>query len=477
MMNIEEFRKHGHKLIDWIAAYYEQIEQYPVKSRVNPGDIYKQIPESAPADPDGFDQLLADFDEKIMPGITHWQHPSFFAYFNANTSFPSILGELLTSAISAQCMVWETSPAAAELEERVCEWIRTASGLPHDWHGVIQDTASTATLCALLMAREKYSDFAINKHGFAEGHKYTIYVSSEAHSSIEKGAKIAGFGSEQVIKIPVDDKLAMMPKALDEQIEKDINTGLIPLCVVAAVGATGSHAIDPVRAVGEICKKYSLFYHVDAAHAGNAAILEEYRWMIDGIELADTYVFNPHKWMFTNFDCSLFYVKDKGTLIRTFEIMPEYLKTEQDTTVNNYRDWGIQLGRRFRALKLWFVLRSYGLDAIKRKFREHIRYARYFADQLVKNPEFELLAPVPLNLVCFRYHPQQVAEKDLNELNAQLEKDVNDSGKAYITHTKINGKYTLRACIGQTNVAQRHVEALFNLLKEHAKLLSIDNLE
>lgn len=470
-MNIEEFRKHGYQLIDWIAAYYEKIEQYPVKSQVKPGEIYNQIPKSAPTDPEDFEQQLADFEEKIIPGITHWQHPSFFAYFNANTSFPSILGELLTSAISAQCMVWETSPAAAELEERVCEWIRKASGLPDDWHGVIQDTASTATLCALLMAREKYSDFAINKHGFTEGHKYLIYISEEAHSSIEKGAKIAGFGSDQVIKIPVDNKLALIPEALDEQVEKDLNAGLIPLCVVAAVGTTGSHAIDPVRPVGEVCNKYGLFYHVDAAHAGNAAILEEYRWMIDGIELADTYVFNPHKWMFTNFDCSLFYTKDKSTLIRTFEIMPEYLKTENDTTVNNYRDWGIQLGRRFRALKLWFVLRSYGLDGIKVKFREHIGLARYFADKLHEDPDFELLAPVPLNLVCFRYHPQHAVSEDLNELNALLEKQINDSGEAYITHTKIDGKYTLRACIGQTNVEKRHVDALFELLKERARLL------
>jgi aromatic-L-amino-acid decarboxylase len=474
-MKTEEFRKHGHQLIDWIATYYEQIEQYPVKSQVKPGDIYRNIPEKAPAGPEDFDVLLTDFEDKIMPGITHWQHPSFFAYFNANASFPSILGELLTSAISAQCMVWETSPAAAELEERVCEWIRKASGLPGDWHGVIQDTASTATLCALLMAREKYSDFAINKHGFSEGHKYLIYVSSEGHSSIEKGAKIAGFGSEQVIKIPVDDKLAMIPEVLEQQIEKDTNAGLIPLCVVAAVGTTGSHAMDPVRSIGEICKKYGLFFHVDAAHAGNAAILEEYRWMIDGIDLADTYVFNPHKWMFTNFDCSMFYTKDKGTLIRTFEIMPEYLKTENDTAVNNYRDWGIQLGRRFRALKLWFVLRSYGLEGIKAKFREHIGYAKYFADKLDSDPEFELLAPVPLNLVCFRYHPEHAAEEDLNELNTLMEKGVNDSGKAYITHTKIEGKYTLRACIGQTNVEQRHVDALLDLLKEQGKLLKIVN--
>lgn len=470
-MQIEEFKKYGHQLVDYIADYYAHVESYPVKSGVKPGEIYQALPARAPDAGEDFDKILRDFDTIIMPGITHWQHPSFFAYFNANTSFPSILGELLTSAIGAQCMIWETSPAAAELEERVCEWMKKASGLPKEWHGVIQDTASTATLCALLMARERHSNFTINKKGFEQSVKYTVYCSSEAHSSVEKGVKIAGFGNEQLRKIAVDASQAMQPDALELQIRKDKEDGFTPLCVIAAVGSTGSHGIDPVRAIGEICIKHQLFYHVDAAHAGNATILPEYRWMIDGLALADTYVFNPHKWMFTNFDCSLFYTGDKQTLIRTFEIMPEYLKTANDTTVNNYRDWGIQLGRRFRALKLWFVLRSYGLNGIREKFREHMTLARFFADELEITHGFELLAPVPLNLVCFRYNPGGLDDERLNEINMLLEKRVNDTGKAYITHTKLDGKYVLRACIGQTNVEKRHVVSLIELLKEQSMLV------
>ena len=471
-MNIEEFKRNGYKLIDWIANYYETIEQFPIKSQVSPREIYNSLPNVAPDASDDFDTMLADFDSKILKGITHWQNPSFFAYFNANTSFPSILGELLTSAVGAQCMIWDTSPAAAELEEKVSEWIKEACGLPEDWHGVIQDTASTATLCALLMARERYSNFMINKYGFHAGSKYIIYCSAEAHSSIEKAVKIAGFGSDQIRKIKLDDQFAMNPEELGRQINRDLNDGLMPLCVISAVGTTGSHAIDPVRAIGEVCNTYKIFHHVDAAHAGNAAILPEFRWIIDGLELADSYVFNPHKWMFTNFDCSLFYTKDKDSLIKTFEILPEYLKTDSDKEVNNYRDWGIQLGRRFRALKLWFVLRSFGLDGIRNKFREHIQLAHYFAAKIKADGRFELLAPVPLNLVCFWYNPEEETSLEkLNELNKSLEQNINSTGNAYITHTKLNGKYTLRMCIGQTNVEKRHVDAFWNLLNEHVTRL------
>ena len=471
-MEIEEFRKNGYKLIDWIADYYENIEQYPIKSRVKPREVFNSIPQDAPEIHDDFDSILADFDTKILKGITHWQNPSFFAYFNANTSFPSILGELLTSAIGAQCMIWDTSPAAAELEEKVCDWIKKVSGLPESWHGVIQDTASTATICALLMAREKHSNFMINKKGFGPGSNHVVYCSAEAHSSIEKGVKIIGFGSDNIRKIDVDEQFAMIPQELDHNIQKDIHDGFIPLCVVSAVGTTGSHAIDPIRAIGDVCRKYDLFHHVDAAHAGNAAILPEFRWIIDGLELADSYVFNPHKWMFTNFDCSLFYTNDKETLIKTFEILPEYLKTDSSREVNNYRDWGIQLGRRFRALKLWIVLRSYGLEGIRAKFRTHIKLAQYVSQQLKNDGRFQLLAPVPLNLVCFWYKPKgEESLKRLNELNEKLEQKINGTGKAYITHTKLNGKYTLRMCIGQTNVEKKHVDEFLKLLKEQVSNL------
>ncbi len=467
MTEIEEFRKYGHQLIDWIARYYENIEQFPVKSQAAPREIYNAFPEKAPDDHESFDDILKDFEDKILKGITHWQHPSFFAYFNANTSFPSILGELLTSAIGAQCMIWETSPAAAELEEKVCNWLRDTCGLPNHWHGVIQDTASTATLVALLMAREKHSDFMINKAGFTGNEKFALYCSTEAHSSIEKDVKIAGFGSENLRKIPVDETFAMRPALLEQQINKDAEKGFTPLCVVSAVGTTGSLAIDPVREIGEICRRHGLFHHVDAAYAGNAAILPEFGWLTEGLEYADTYVFNPHKWMFTNFDCSLFYTSDKGLLIRTFEILPEYLKTDHDNEVNNYRDWGIQLGRRFRALKLWFVLRSFGVEGIRIKFREHIRLAHYFAGQILEDGRFELLAPVTLNLVCFWYRPRgDHSVEYINNLNKQIETQINNSGKAYITHTKLDGRYTLRMVTGQTNVSQRHVDDFLELLKK-----------
>ncbi len=470
-MDIDAFKKHGHALIDWIADYYQNIESFPVKANVQPGEVFRNLPDSPPEAGTDFAQIMVDFNSVIMPGMTHWQHPSFFAYFNANTSFPSILGELLTSAIGAQCMIWETSPAAAELEEQVCNWLRDAAGLPVTWHGVIQDTASTATICALLMAREKFTDFEINRNGFYGRDKFTIYCSVEAHSSIEKAVKIAGFGSEQLRKIAVDEALAMIPEQLEAAIKTDRHHGYIPLCVIAAVGTTGTHAMDPLAAIGNICKTYNLFFHVDAAHAGNAAILPEYQSIIRGVEMADTYVFNPHKWMFTNFDCTLFYTADKGLLVRTFEILPEYLKTQNDHSVNNYRDWGIQLGRRFRALKLWMVIRSYGLDGIRAKFREHIALARYLEAALRTDKDFEIMAPVPLNLVCFRYNPGINSKDGLNEMNMKLEQEINAAGKAYISHTKIDGNYTLRACIGQTNVNKSHVEAFIQLLRNEAKKL------
>jgi aromatic-L-amino-acid decarboxylase len=319
------------------------------------------------------------------------------------------------------------------------------------------------------MAREKHSNFMINKYGFHAGSKYIIYCSSETHSSIEKGMKIAGFGSNQLRKIRVDHKFAMIPEAFERQVIDDLNDGFIPLCVVSAVGTTSSHGIDPVRRISEIATKYEMFHHVDAAHAGNATVLEECRWMINGLEMADSYVFNPHKWMFTNFDCSLFFVREKDTLIRTFEILPEYLKTGHDSEVNNYRDWGVQLGRRFRALKLWFVLRTYGLEGIRAKLREHIELAKYFQEQICQHDNFEIIAPRPLNLVCFRYRPNGEAdESKIEALNRQLKDAVNSGGEAYITHTLLHGKYTLRACIGQTNVEKRHVNRLLELLMSTA---------
>jgi aromatic-L-amino-acid decarboxylase len=467
LMDIKAFRKHAHELVDWMASFLEEIESYPVRSQVQPGEIKKQLPENPPQKGESFELIMEDFKSIILPGMTHWQHPSFFAYFPANSSYPSLLAEMLTATLGAQCMIWQTSPAAAELEEQMMDWLKGMLDLPQSWHGVIQDTASTATLCSLLTARERIT--RINERGFDTGKKLIVYGSAETHSSIEKAVKISGIGKENLRKVGVDKNYAMIPEKLAEAIEKDIGRGYMPCCVVATLGTTGSTAIDPLAPIGEICRKYGIWLHVDAALAGSALVLKEYRWMIRGIEYADTFVFNPHKWMFTNFDCSAYFVKDREALISTFEIHPEYLKTKESAVVNNYRDWGIQLGRRFRALKLWFVIRTFGVRGIQETIRSHLEMAQTIAERVKTSPDFELLAPVPLNTVCFRYKPEGTSDPGkLDHLNAELLERLNDTGKVYFTHTKLDGKYTIRFVVGQTYVTQRHVDEGWDLIAEMA---------
>ncbi len=471
-MDNSEFRQRAHELVGWMADYLEHIRDYPVKSQVEPKQIFKQLPASAPVSAESFDAVFRDFQKIIMPGITHWQHPSFFAYFPANSSGPSILAEMLTSTLAAQCMIWQTSPAAAELEERVMQWLREMIGLPLQFEGVIQDTASTATLCSILTAREKYSNFSVNERGLDSSHRFVVYCSSETHSSIDKAVKIAGLGKERLHKVGVDNSFAMDPKMLERAIEGDLAHGLTPLCVVATIGTTGSTAIDPLKAIGEICRRHKIWLHVDAAFAGSALILPEMRWMIDGIEAVDTFVFNPHKWMLTNFDCTAYFVRDREALIRTFEILPEYLKTSENQRVNNYRDWGIQLGRRFRALKLWFVIRSYGVEGLQEIIRNHIAMATGLEKVISATPDFELLAPRSVNLVCFRYHPVGIDDLTrLNDLNEKLEHSLNATGKLYLTHTKLHGAYTLRMVIGQTSVTQADVDSAWALIQTTARSL------
>jgi len=365
-----------------------------------------------------------------------------------------------------QCMIWETSPAAAELEERVMNWLKDMIGLPDFFEGVIQDTASSATLVAILTAREKYSSFNINQDGFIGNDNFRVYCSTETHSSIEKAVKIAGIGKRNLVKIEVDEKLSLRPDKLEEAIIEDLQKGKKPLCVIATLGTTSTTAVDPLFDIADICKRYNVWLHVDAAFAGTALVLPEYRWMIDGIKQVDSFVFNPHKWMFTNFDCSAYFVKDKEALIRTFEILPEYLKTKTNATVNNYRDWGIPLGRRFRALKLWFVIRSFGVEGIKEKIKNHIELAREFAQKIIDQKDFELMAAVEFNLICFRYKPDRHNnEKEIDVVNEMLLQRLNDSGKIYLTHTKINGHYTLRLVVGQTNVDRKHVDNAWKLIQ------------
>jgi aromatic-L-amino-acid decarboxylase len=464
-MDLNEFNKYGHEVIDWITEYYRHIEDYPVKSLVSPGEIIRTLPTTPPVAGESMNVIMDDFKKKIIPGITHWQSPDFFAYFPANSSYPSMLAEFLMASLGAQCMSWETSPAATELEEQMMKWLIGMIGLPADWTGVIQDTASTSTLASIICARERATGYAVNEAGFSPDKTFRIYCSGEAHSSIEKGAKIAGIGRQNIVKIKVDSNLSMIPGDLEKQIQSDIAQGFTPLCIVAAIGTTGTTAIDPLLPIAEISQRYKLWLHIDAAHAGTALVLPEYRWMIKGIEMADSFVFNPHKWMFTNFDCSAYFVKDKETLIRTFEILPEYLKTTEGHRVNNYRDWGIPLGRRFRALKLWFVIRSFGVQGIQDRVRKHIELARWFEMQVLQNPDFEIMTPRTMNVVCFRYHPAGVNSQDqLNSLNMNLKEKLNTTGKIYLTHTKVNGSTTLRMVVAQTYVEKENVERAWSLI-------------
>ncbi|MEA1897534.1 MAG: aminotransferase class I/II-fold pyridoxal phosphate-dependent enzyme [Bacteroidota bacterium] len=469
-MTTEEFKKQAHQFVDWMAEYFETVEKFPVKAKVNPGEILEKLPLNPPAEAESMDEIFHDFRQTILPGMTHWQSPNFFAYFPANSSYPSVLAEMLTATLGAQCMIWETSPAAAELEERVMNWLIQMMGLPQEFEGVIQDTASTATLTALLTAREKASEFQINENGFKGNEKFRIYCSTETHSSVEKAVKIAGFGRNSLVKIDVDEDFKIKPGLLQEAINRDIEQGFRPLCIITTIGTTSTTAIDPLEEIVQISSKYKIWLHVDAALAGSALILPEFRWMINGIDKVDSFVFNPHKWLFTNFDCSAYFVRDAELLIKTLEILPEYLKTQSRGKVNDYRDWGVPLGRRFRALKLWFVIRNFGLKGLQEKLRHHLQLSQQLKENIIKSDDFEIMAPVPLNTICFRYHPSGINDTtELNKMNEALMHQLNESGKVYFTHTRLNGNYVIRFVIGQTNVTEKHIKNAWEMIKETAK--------
>jgi aromatic-L-amino-acid decarboxylase len=469
MTDPKDFREQAHLFVDWMADYLENIEQYPVKSQVRPGEVFRQLPGSPPEEGELMPAIFDDFRNIIIPGMTHWQSPNFFAYFPANSSYPSVLAEMLTATMGAQCMKWETSPAAAELEEVVMAWLKEMTGLPPGFHGVIQDTASTSTLAAIITAREKYSGFKVNENGFGELLNPVVYCSEETHSSIEKAVKIAGIGRQNLVKVDVDRNFAMDPEALEEAIKKDLGSGNKPLCIVATLGTTGSTAIDPLKEIAVVARKYNLWLHVDAAFAGSALILPEYRWMIEGIEEVDSFVFNPHKWLFTNFDCSAYFVKDKESLVKTFQLIPEYLKTRNQDKVNDYSDWGIPLGRRFRALKLWFVIRSFGVKGLRSKLQDHLFLANKFAHSIMVHDHFELMAPVNFNLVCFRYIPPDLEGQALDRINEDLLHRINATGKIYLSHTRLDGRYTLRMSIAQTRVQESHVDEAWMIIREEAR--------
>lgn len=464
-MTADEFRRWGHTLVDWIAEYHQRVESLPVLSQVQPGQVRAALPLSPPEKGEPFSSILADIDRVILPGITHWQSPNFFAFFPGNVSGPAILGDLLSSGLGVQGMLWTTSPACTELETHVLDWMADLLALPAQFKstgpggGVIQDTASSAALCALLAARERATQFESNHRG-CNG-TLVAYTSTQAHSSIEKAVRIAGLGQENLRLIEVDAAFAMRPEDLSKRIEQDRKAGLLPCFVCATVGTTSSNAIDPLPEIGRLCSKHGIWLHVDAAMAGTAAICPEHRHLLAGLEFADSFCFNPHKWMFTNFDCDCFHVANREALIRTLAVLPEYLRNQasQSGAVIDYRDWQVPLGRRFRALKLWFVIRHYGVEGLRHHVRRHIELAQQFARWVEASTDFKLVVQPPLNLVCFRH----VADDAFNE---RLLDRLNRSGQLYLTHTKLNGQYVLRFCVGQTHTEARHVEQAWRRIQE-----------
>ena len=463
----DDLLRNGHVALDWLSKYLERAPELPVLAQVKPGDILSSLPAHPPATPESFETILKDLDHKILPGITHWQSPNYFAYFPANSSPPSVVGDLLSSGLGVQGMLWATSPACTELEIRVLDWLVEMLDLPKNFlststgGGVIQDSASSANLCAVLAGRERATQFGSNENGCDQS--LTAYTSAQAHSSMEKAIKVAGIGRKNLRVIEVDSQFRMKPSALAQAIREDRAAGLIPCFVGATVGTTSTMSIDPLPEIGAICREHKIWLHVDAAMAGTAALCPELRIIHRGLELADSYCFDCHKWMFTNFDCTCFYVRDRKELTETLTITPEYLRNAASATgaVVDFRDWHIPLGRRFRALKLWFVIRSYGVEGLRAMVRHHIELTNNFVGWLKADSRFEIVAPVSLNLVCFRLKgPDSHSEALMQKLNS--------SGKLFLSHTRLNGQFAIRMCIGQTYTEEEHVHAAWQEIQQHA---------
>ena len=466
-MDPAEFRRHGNALVEWIADYLATSERYPVLSRVSPGDVRRALPSSAPEQGEAFDAIMRDFERVIVPALTHWNHPGFFAYFASSGSAPGVLAEFLSAALNQQAMLWRTSPAATELEEVSLGWLRQLLGLPADFEGVIYDTASISTLHALAAAREQAIP-GVRTHGLA-GRRgiggVRVYCSEHAHSSIDKAVALLGLGLESLTRIPADEQFRMRSDALRDAIDRDIADGLKPVAVVATVGTTSTTSADPVAAVVEICAARNVWLHVDAAYAGVAAMMPEHRASFDGWQRADSIVVNPHKWLFVPVDLSAFYCRRMDVVRATFSLVPEFLRTpESSRGARDLMDTGIQLGRRFRALKLWMVLRHFGAEGIRERLAEHVRLARVFAGWVDTHPEFERLAPVPFSVVCFRAKPAELAEGDLDRFNEELLEAVNATGEVFLSHTRLNGALVLRLAVGHAGTTEAHVARAWELL-------------
>jgi len=467
-----ELLANGHAALEWIARYLDHPERVSVLSQVVPGEIREMLPVSPPEQPEPLGDILRDFETQIVPGVTHWNHPGFFAYFATSSSVPGIVGEMLVAALDVKAMLWRTSPAATELEQVTTDWLRQMLGLPGGWFGFLNDTASISSMLALAAAREAKPELAIRERGMAgrtDLPRLRVYTSRHAHSSIDKAALALGLGLENVVHVDVDGQFRMRPQALSSAIADDNAHGYLPLACVATVGTTSTTSIDPVPEIAAICKRESIWLHVDGAYGGIAAIVPEMRHVFAGVDHADSLVVNPHKWLFTPFDCSAFYTTKPDVLERAFSLVHEYLVTPERDAVVDFMNYGVQLGRRFRALKLWMVIRGFGTAGLAARIRAHCALAREFADWVRAASEWETVAPVPFSLVCFRYAPSGIHEEVLNELNAQILSQVNATGEVFLSHTKLDGRYVLRLAIGNIRTEEKHVSRAWELLREAAR--------
>jgi len=470
-MTPEEFRAAGHQLIDWIADYRARVYDgsLPIMARTAPGEVRRALPAAPPSNGEAFDELMRDVERVVVPGLTLWQHPNFHGYFPANSSLSSVLGDLLSTGLGVLGLSWQSSPALTEVEEVTTDWVRQMVGLSDTWQGVIQDTASTTTLLALICARERTSNFSLGRDGLqGVASPLVVYTSSYAHSSVDKAALLAGFGRQHVRHVACDDRFAMRPEALEAAIAADIAAGRTPCAVVATTGTTTTTALDPVQDIVELARRFDLFVHVDAAMGGSAMIVPECRWMWQGVEGADSIVLNVHKWLGVAFDCSIHLVRDPELLVRVMSTNPSYLRSSVDEQVRNYRDWGIPLGRRFRALKLWFLVREQGVHALQGRIRRDLANAQWLAREVRHSPEWDLLAPVPLQTLCLRHQPPGIAGEILDRHTQRWCDAINRGGSAYLTPALLDGRWMVRVSIGAEHTERRHVEQLWDIMRRAA---------